>query len=288
MLPLTLGEKNIVTQSGNFPTPRFLFSLSWKQQQERKGIFFQQLVCHPLLPPSTFCLTVTQAVNGFDLVLQKSSYIVIRLSDYRKVSKITSIRNRTFYFASYSGLILSKVHWYLNVIYIIQVYDNILIQTHNSFESLKQHHSSHSDTWGLHLEFYYNLAVLAAVLWHGAWAPSYCESSHLPGPQQGLSCTGSLGFPIQGLLKAACWVRLLPSPSVSICLHEDCCITASVSMIVTIPVKQYSEQGFSLFSVLLSKLPLPINTKKLKTPFPEATCGLPFFGINCSHHQEFQ
>ena len=82
-----------------------------------------------------------------------------------------SIKKRTFYFAWYSGFILSKVHWYLNDIYIIQVYDNILIQTHNSFESLKEHHLSHSDTWGFHLEFYYNLAVLAAVLWCESMGP---------------------------------------------------------------------------------------------------------------------
>lgn len=46
---------------------------------------------------------------------------------------------------------------------------------------------------------------------------------------------------------------LLPSPSVSICFHKDCYIMAYIFIIATIvPVKKYSEQVFSLFSVFLS------------------------------------
>lgn len=59
--------------------------------------------------------------------------------------------------------------------------------------------------------------------------------------------------------------------------RSDCCIVVCISVIATRRwVRNWSEQDFCFQCCPLSKLEKAINTKELKTPFPEATCGLPF------------
>lgn len=77
-------------------------------------------------------------------------------------------------------------------------------------------------------------------------------------------------------LRAACGPGSAKSQQVLVS-RSDRCIVVCISVIATMRwVRNWSEQDFCFQCCPLSKLEKAINTKELKTPFPEATCGLPF------------